>query len=215
MVAISGDAAAADELEKCLDGTGGTLTATLVGNLAGNVTGTVSEVTTVHSVQNGVTLANGAIGQATFQTDAIRAAALAADAVGEIQAGLATLAGQAAIAAYVDELESRLTAARAANLDRLDVAVSTRLAGASYVAPDNTAVGAILAVLEGITSLADWLRAIIRSDTADLAARAEINAAGGVYDESRHSLMSTASLAELLEADRYIDTSVDAVGAGA
>lgn len=45
--------------------------------------------------------------------------------------------GLAAIEALVDELESRLTALRAAALDNLDVAVSTRNA----VAPDNEGIG--------------------------------------------------------------------------
>jgi hypothetical protein len=63
-------------------------------------------------------------------------------------------------------------------------------------------------VLAGITNLANWLRAIIRPDTPDAIALAEINAGGGSFDEAKHSLVRTASLAELLEADRYIDTTV-------
>lgn len=204
MLAISGDAAAADELEKCLDGTGGVFTA----DLAGDVTGTVLQVTSVLNVVGDVTLADGAIGAATFQANAITAAAIAPDVATELQAGLATLANQATIIAYVDELESRLTAGRAANLDNLDVAVSSRLAAGAYVPPDNGGITQIEAVLDGITSLADWLRALIRADAADPVAKSEINTGGGAYDEAKHSLVRAASLAELLEADRYIDTSV-------
>ncbi len=203
-VAISGDSLAADELEKCLDGTGGVFTA----DLAGDVTGTVFEVTSVLNVVGGVALADGAIAAATFQSNALTAAAIAPDVATELQAGLATLANQATIIAYVDELESRLTNVRAANLDNLDAAVSSRLAAGVYVPPDNGSITQIEAVLDGITSLADWLRTLIRADAADPVAKAEINAGGGTYDESKHSMVRAASLAELLEADRYIDTTV-------
>lgn len=154
------------------------------------------------------TLTDGAIGAATLQANAITATAVAPDVATELQAGLATLANQATIISHVDELESRLTAGRAANLDNLDVAISSRLSAAAYVPPDNGGIAQIEAVLDGITSLADWLRALVRADAADPVAKAEINTGGGAYDEARHSLVRAASLAELLEADRYIDTSV-------
>lgn len=204
VVAISSDTLAADELEKCLDGTGGVISA----DLAGDVTGVVFQVTTVDQVTNGVTLAVGTIGATTFQSNAITAAALAPDVTTELQAGLGTLANQATIIAYVDELESRLTTVRAAKLDNLDATVSSRLASGAYVPPDNTSITQIEAVLDGITSLADWLRTLIRADAADPIAKAEINTGGGTFDEAKHSLVRAASLAELLEADRYIDTSV-------
>ena len=163
-------------------------------------------------------LSAGAITSAAFAAGAINASALASDAIGsaqlastavtEIQTGLGTLANQTMILAYVDELESRLSAPRAANLDNLDATISSRLAASAYVVPDNTSIGTIEAVLSGITNLADWLRAIIRQDAADVVAKSEINAGGGTYNEALHSLSRTASLAELLEADRYIDTSV-------
>ena len=204
LLAISGDTLAADELEKCLDGTGGVFTA----DIAGDLSGTVFQVTSVANVVNGVTLVDGAIGATTFQSNAITAAALTPDVTTELQAGLGTLANQATIIAYVDELESRLTTVRAANLDNLDATVSSRLASGAYVPPDNTSITQIEAVLDGITNLADWLRTLIRADTADPVAKAEINTGGGTYDEAKHSLVRAASLAELLEADRYIDTSV-------
>jgi hypothetical protein len=163
-------------------------------------------------------LSAGAITSAAFAAGAINASALASDAIGsaqlastavtEIQTGLGTLANQTMILAYVDELESRLSAPRAANLDNLDATISSRLAASAYVVPDNTSIGTIEAVLSGITNLADWLRAIIRQDAADVVAKSEINAVGGTYNEALHSLSRTASLAELLEADRYIDTAV-------
>lgn len=63
-------------------------------------------------------------------TDTLTAAALKADAVTEIQAGLATAAAVAALPSAAD-----YTAARAAKLDNLDATVSSRLAAASYTAP--------------------------------------------------------------------------------
>ena len=153
-------------------------------------------------------LSAGTITAASFAAGAIDAAALADSAVAEIQSGVATTATQNTIISYIDEVESRLTAERAAKLDNLDASVSSRLAASSYVAPDNVSIEAIEAVLAGITSLADWLRTLIRADAADPVAKAEINAGGGSFDEAKHSLVRTASLAELLEADRYIDTTV-------
>jgi hypothetical protein len=204
VLAISGDSLAADELEKCLDGTGGVFTA----DISGDLTGTVFQVTTVASVTNGVTLVDGAIGATKFQANAITASALATDATLEIQSGLGTLANQTTIIAFVDELESRLTPVRAANLDNLDATISSRLASSAYTAPDNSSITQIESVLDGITSLAAWLRALIRADAADPTAKAEINVGGGTFDEAKHSLERVASLAELLEADRYIDTTV-------
>lgn len=48
----------------------------------------------------------------------------------------------------------------------------------------------IRAVLAGITSLAHWLRALTRTDAANATAKTEINAGGGTYDESLHSLQA-------------------------
>ena len=72
-----------------------------------------------------VAMGDGTIGAATFQTNAITAAALATDAVLEIQSGLGTLANQTTIITYVDALEGRLTAVRAANLDNLNAPISS------------------------------------------------------------------------------------------
>lgn len=51
------------------------------------------------------------------------------------------------ITSMLQTLLDRLTAVRAAALDLLDVAVSTRLAAASYVAPDNAGILAAIAAL--------------------------------------------------------------------
>lgn len=66
-VAISGDTAAADNLESMLDGTGGvTLTTALVGNITGNLSGSVGSVTgAVGSVSGAVGSVTGAVGSVT------------------------------------------------------------------------------------------------------------------------------------------------------
>lgn len=79
MLAISGDSAAADNLEAALDGTGGvTITAALTGNITGNLSGSVGSVTA------GVSVAVGGIASTSFAAGAIDAAALAASAGQEI-----------------------------------------------------------------------------------------------------------------------------------
>jgi hypothetical protein len=65
-----------------------------------------------------------------MQTDVLTAAALAADAVAEIQSGLATLAGQAAIVGYIDtEVADILTACAAikAKTDSLTFTVAGKV----------------------------------------------------------------------------------------
>jgi len=62
-----------------------------------------------------------------------------------------------------------------------------RLLDAAYDAAKTAAtqasVNAIATILSGITSLANWLRAMLRSDTPDSTALAEINSGGGTYAE--------------------------------
>lgn len=86
-------------------------------------------------------IAADAIGASQLATDAIGSNEISAAAVTKIQAGLSTYAG--ADTAGTTTLLSRLTAIRAALLDNIDVAVSTRLAAAGYTAPDNTTIGTI------------------------------------------------------------------------
>lgn len=65
--AISGDSAAADNLEAALDGTGGvTISAALTGNITGNLSGSVGSVTgAVGSVTGAVGSVTGAVGSVT------------------------------------------------------------------------------------------------------------------------------------------------------
>lgn len=93
---ISGDATAADNLEAAADGTGYNLgggsvvAASVTGNVGGNVTGSVGSVAT------------GGITAASIATGAIDADAIAADAVTEIQSGLATASALSTVAGYLD-----------------------------------------------------------------------------------------------------------------
>ena len=56
----------------------------------------------------------------------------------------------------------------------------------------STGLNALAGVFTGITSLAKWLRAMARKDTADSTARGEINSGGGTFDESTDSLEAIA-----------------------
>lgn len=55
------------------------------------------------------------------------------------------------------------------------------------LAPADSIVRGIQTVLSGITSLANWLRAFVRKDTADSTAKTEINTGGGAYNETTDS----------------------------
>lgn len=108
------------------------------------------------------TFAAGAIDAAAIATDAIGAAELAASAVTEIQSGLMLASSYSAppsaatIAAAVwDYLASAATTVGSIGkriADNLDAAVSTRLASASYTAPDNTSITAIKAKTDNLPS---------------------------------------------------------------
>ncbi len=67
-------------------------------------------------------------------------------------AGASIAADLVAIDNFVDDLETRLTAARAGYLDNLDAAVSSRLASAGYTAPDNAGITAIKAKTDNLPS---------------------------------------------------------------
>lgn len=88
--------------------------------------------------------------------NAVTAAKVAADAVTELQSGLATAAALATVSGYVDDLESRLTSARAGYLDLLNSGIPLSAA----------AVDAILdEVIEGSLTLRQGLRLMLASLT--------------------------------------------------
>ena len=89
------------------------------------ITATIATIATagiVASAQADTTLLSDGVAVASLANDSITADALKADAITEIQSGLATAAGLSTISGLVDDLESRLTAARAGYLDKLNVA---------------------------------------------------------------------------------------------
>ena len=140
-------------------------------------TDTVANVTTVGSVTNGVTVAtnNDKTGYAlTAAYDAAKTAAQAGDemdlvdapnatAIAAFQAGLALAATALSNATWTDE--------RAALLDYLDAAISSRLAGASYTAPDNAALTTLLdrltAARAGYLDKLDITGTLAHSDAAN------------------------------------------------
>lgn len=79
-----------------------------------------------------------------------------------------------AVLAYVDELEARLTAARAGYLDRLDAAISSRSAAADY-----TAVRA--AKLDNIQGAAQFYLPVATNTTETYADALNISGTGYLY----------------------------------
>ena len=100
---------------------------------------------------------------ASLSTDAITAASLKADAVTEIQNGLATAAALSAVDDLVDDLESRLTAARAGYLDKLNVSgtlANTDNANSFKADVSNLALEATLTAIKGTGWSNETLKAI-------------------------------------------------------
>lgn len=111
----------------------------------------------------------------------------------------------------VGQIADQVRIELATELARVDTTISSRLASASYTAPDNatigtaaaaavtaaseaaganTKAGAIQTILAGITSLAQWLGLIAGKQTGDTTARTELRATGagsGTYDETTDS----------------------------
>ena len=92
----------------------------------------------------------------------------AADVRAEMDANSADLN---TIIGYVDEIETRLTAARALLLDNLvnlDVTVGSRLATAGYTAPDNATLALVQKILRNktITNPATGLMTVYDDDGA-------------------------------------------------
>ncbi len=59
---------------------------------------------------------------------------------------------------------------------------------AAKTAASQTSVTAISTILSGITSLAAWLRGLMRSSAMDATAKSEVNSGGGTYNETTDSL---------------------------
>jgi hypothetical protein len=124
---------------------------------------------------------------------------------------LAPVRTDVAAAPSAASIASQVRTELTVELDRIDVDVSSRLAGASYTAPDNATIGttatavnaigvivtAIQAIFSGITLLGNWLRVMARSDvgTAGMTtAQGEINTSGGTYDRTTDALEAPVSV---------------------
>jgi hypothetical protein len=99
----------------------------------------------------------------TMPTDWVTAAGIKADAVTKIQTGLATAAALAIVSGYVDDLETRLTAARAGYLDKLNVTgtlANTDNANNFKADVSNLALEATLTAIKGSGWSNETLKAI-------------------------------------------------------
>ena len=103
-------------------------------NLNADVAGVETKLDTVDSNVDAILADTGTDGVV------LKAAGLAADAVTEIQNGLATATALSTVSGLVDDLESRLTAARAGYLDNLNTGVALTAAGVDAIL-DEVVVG--------------------------------------------------------------------------
>ncbi len=198
VVAISGDATSADNLEAAADGTGYNLgggqvvaasvtgaVGSVTGNVGGNVSGSVGSVAT------------GGITAASIATNAIDADALAADAVTEIQAGLATAAALAVVDGIVDDILVDTSATLQAELDgiqadtediqarlpatlvsgRMDASVGAMQSGTITAATVATgAIDADALAADAVTEIADGILTRDWTAVTGEAARSVLNA---------------------------------------
>jgi len=150
-------------------------------------------------------ITNGLITAATIATDAIDNDAIAASAVTELQSGLATASALATVNAYVDELETRLTATRAGYLDNLSggaVATASALATVNaYVDELESRLTAARAgyldnLSGGAVALASTLAAVL-AYVDELEARLTATRAGYLDNLSGGAVATAASIAAL------------------
>lgn len=200
-----------------------------------------TEVAAIKSDTAAILLDTGTDGVivASIANNAVTAAAVAADAVTEIQSGLATAANLSTVAGYLDTeiaaiLEdtgttipaqiSALNNISAAQVNtevdtalsdvgltttitgRIDAAISTRLASASYTAPDNASITSILADTNELQG--DWVNGgrldlildarASQTSVDDIPTNAELSTALGTADDA--TLAAIAALNNLSSA---------------
>jgi len=102
--------------------------------------------------------------------------------------------------------------------DNVGIALAAVSAGtaATQATAANLAASAVQTILTGITSLAAWLRALLRKSTADATALAEINSGGGTYvpaTDSQEGLRDTLAAAVWANSERTLTMSGAAVAA--
>ena len=169
VLAISGDSVAADNLEAAADGTGYNLGGGAI--VAASVTGSVGSVT-------------GAVGSVTGNVGG-NVVGSVGSVVGTVTANTTQLAGQTVTAAAGVTFPSSVSSLTAAGvrteltteLGRIDVAVSSRLATASYTTPPTAAANAS-AVRTELTTELGRIDATISSRLATTGYTAPLDAAG-------------------------------------
>jgi hypothetical protein len=156
------------------------------------------------SVSLGTNAPSGWINAAAFSAGAIDASAIAANAIGASE--LAADAGSEIATAVRTELATELA--------RIDAAISTRLASASYTAPDNATISAIAGYV-------DTEVAAIKAKTDQLvftvAGQVDANALSGGGGLDAAGVRAAVGLAsanldtQLAAIDDYLDTEVAAI----
>lgn len=176
--AISSDATAADNAEAFFDGTG--------------YAGTNNVIPTVTTLTNLPAITAGWLTPTGIADDAITAAKLAADVTTELQNGLATAASIAALnnlsAAQVNaEVDAALSDVGLTTTvtGRIDAAISTRLASASYTAPLDAA---------GTRTAIGLATANLDTQLGDLPTNAELTTALGTADDATLAAIAALSI---------------------
>ena len=117
----------------------------------------------------------------------------------------------------LNTLISRLTSQRATNLDNLDAAVSTRLAGASYTAPDNSTISTINTKLgtPSVSIAADiaTVDTVVDQILADTGTDGVVVAAGSKTGYALTSGERDSIAAALLDLSNGVETSLTLRGA--
>jgi hypothetical protein len=150
-------------------------------------------------------MAANVVTASAIATDAIGAAELAADAVTEIQSGLATASAVSAIQADTDDIQTRLPAALVSG--RMDASVGAMAANvvtASAIAAD--AIGASELAADAVTEIQSGLAtsaalATVQADTDDIQSRLPAALTGGKMEANVGSVTAAAITAAAIAAD--------------
>lgn len=157
-------------------GSNAATTANITGNVTGNLSGSVGSVT------GAVGSVTGAVGSVTGN--------VGGNVVGSVASVVAAVTiAAASIAAIWDRLTSALTTVGSIGkllVDNIDAAISSRLASASYTAPDNTSIATILTRTDVATSTRASAAALttVQADTDDIQTRLPAALVSGRIDAS-------------------------------
>lgn len=160
--------------------------------LSGTTVKTATDVATqATNIQSRLPTALDASGNMMAQvkgmdTDTVTAAAVKADAITEIQTGLATSAAVGSVQTDTTLLLARLSSTRAGLLDNLDVAISTRAAASDLV----TLAAAIATIDSEIDALTTAV-ASVQSDTDDIQSQLATNLDAAVSTRAAASAVTS------------------------